>query len=151
MRVQQSGGTSASTARSNTLPLLLGLIFLAAFGLGYLAQQQHWGEALAAGVQAWARSPKTALTAWRARQQLPTLTVDLRFADYERLSSARERALQQGMYVPLPEEAVTARVTFADARGQVAAELRLPGGRSEERRVGKECTSVCRSRWSPYH
>ena len=23
--------------------------------------------------------------------------------------------------------------------------------RSEERRVGKECKSVCRSRWSPYH
>ena len=23
--------------------------------------------------------------------------------------------------------------------------------RSEERRVGKECTPVCRSRWSPYH
>ena len=25
------------------------------------------------------------------------------------------------------------------------------GERSEERRVGKECTSWCRSRWSPYH
>src|SRR3546814_17992944 len=25
------------------------------------------------------------------------------------------------------------------------------GGRSEERRVGKECVSPCRSRWSPYH
>src|SRR3546814_4966677 len=24
-------------------------------------------------------------------------------------------------------------------------------GRSEERRVGKECVSTCRSRWSPYH
>ena len=24
-------------------------------------------------------------------------------------------------------------------------------GRSEERRVGKECQSTCRSRWSPYH
>ena len=24
-------------------------------------------------------------------------------------------------------------------------------GRPEERRVGKECTSWCRSRWSPYH
>ena len=24
-------------------------------------------------------------------------------------------------------------------------------GRSEERRVGKECASMCRSRWSPYH
>ena len=25
------------------------------------------------------------------------------------------------------------------------------GTRSEERRVGKECASMCRSRWSPYH
>src|SRR3546814_10881816 len=40
--------------------------------------------------------------------------------------------------------------------------LRIDGGgqsirhlmelvRSEERRVGKECVSTCRSRWSPYH
>src|SRR3546814_3415307 len=27
--------------------------------------------------------------------------------------------------------------------------IRLP--RSEERRVGKECVSTCRYRWSPYH
>src|SRR3546814_8295328 len=27
----------------------------------------------------------------------------------------------------------------------------LRQGRSEERRVGKECVSTCRSRWSPYH
>src|SRR3546814_7473220 len=27
----------------------------------------------------------------------------------------------------------------------------LRGMRSEERRVGKECVSTCRSRWSPYH
>src|SRR3546814_4895142 len=25
------------------------------------------------------------------------------------------------------------------------------GNRSEERRVGKECVSTCRFRWSPYH
>src|SRR3546814_3031884 len=30
---------------------------------------------------------------------------------------------------------------------QVLADRR----RSEERRVGKECVSTCRSRWSPYH
>src|SRR3546814_10482442 len=30
------------------------------------------------------------------------------------------------------------------------AEERNPA-RSEERRVGKECVSTCRSRWSPYH
>src|SRR3546814_10745240 len=27
----------------------------------------------------------------------------------------------------------------------------LLAARSEERRVGKECVSTCRSRWSPYH
>src|SRR3546814_15900524 len=27
---------------------------------------------------------------------------------------------------------------------------RVVGGRSDERRVGKECVSTCRSRWSPY-
>src|SRR3546814_10337263 len=29
--------------------------------------------------------------------------------------------------------------------------LILYGQRSEERRVGKECVSTCRYRWSPYH
>src|SRR3546814_1226807 len=29
--------------------------------------------------------------------------------------------------------------------------LALGTSRSEERRVGKECVSTCRSRWSPYH
>ena len=32
-----------------------------------------------------------------------------------------------------------------EIRGQAIA------GRSEERRVGKECRALCRSRWSPYH
>src|SRR3546814_17133987 len=27
----------------------------------------------------------------------------------------------------------------------------LVAARSDERRVGKECVSTCRSRWSPYH
>src|SRR3546814_15923695 len=30
-------------------------------------------------------------------------------------------------------------------------EERVGLGRSEERSVGKECGSTCRSRWSPYH
>src|SRR3546814_15181944 len=30
-------------------------------------------------------------------------------------------------------------------------ELEVLIDRSEERRVGKECVSTCRSRWSPYH
>src|SRR3546814_16651843 len=46
----------------------------------------------------------------------------------------------------------------AARRGQSAIEARErttrflgDGKRSEERRVGKECVSTCRSRWSPYH
>src|SRR3546814_9389095 len=39
------------------------------------------------------------------------------------------------------------RVPFADA---LHGEIRLEH-RSEERRVGKECVSTCRSRWSPDH
>src|SRR3546814_8141216 len=31
------------------------------------------------------------------------------------------------------------------------ASRRMRISRSEERRVGKECVSTCRSRWSPYH
>src|SRR3546814_12547314 len=32
-----------------------------------------------------------------------------------------------------------------------AAEMGVEIHRSEERRVGKECVSTCRSRWSPFH
>src|SRR3546814_4086778 len=37
----------------------------------------------------------------------------------------------------------------ADVQG--SAEAITEALRSEERRVGKECVSTCRSRWSPYH
>ena len=41
----------------------------------------------------------------------------------------------------------------ADAADDLVQEafLRLIKQRSEERRVGKECLTQCRSRWSPYH
>src|SRR3546814_5137704 len=39
----------------------------------------------------------------------------------------------------------------AFTKGQAVFERNEPGSRSEERRVGKECVSTCRSRWSPYH
>src|SRR3546814_14686954 len=48
--------------------------------------------------------------------------------------------------VPVP-----LRLSFFPA-GRAALDLRCEGWRrSEERRVGKECVSKCRSRWSPYH
>src|SRR3546814_7652455 len=37
------------------------------------------------------------------------------------------------------------------ASSALAAQSFCRNVRSEERRVGKECVSTCRSRWSPYH
>ena len=44
-------------------------------------------------------------------------------------------------------------VEIAELRTQLNALRRFDEerSRSEERRVGKECPSKCRSRWSPYH
>ena len=46
---------------------------------------------------------------------------------------------------PLPRPPTT-KSKGQNPRKRAAASLR-----SEERRVGKECVSTCRSRWSPYH
>src|SRR3546814_20099962 len=40
---------------------------------------------------------------------------------------------------------------FAPATGRTLMSIDVSQNRSEERRVGKECVSTCRSRWSPYH
>src|SRR3546814_15256249 len=45
------------------------------------------------------------------------------------------------------------RVVDPVLRDHAPVEIYEPGtwGRSEERRVGQECVSQCRPRWSPYH
>ena len=48
-------------------------------------------------------------------------------------------------FAGLPWIALLLLVIFFD--GLVGGAIRIGNGRSEERRVGKEC----RSRWSPYH
>src|SRR3546814_7125710 len=40
---------------------------------------------------------------------------------------------------------------FGRTRRQLFEEIDAPRLRSEERGVGKECVSTCRSRWWPYH
>src|SRR3546814_3816917 len=45
---------------------------------------------------------------------------------------------------------VVFRILGADV-GEQQLDVGLQALRSEERRVGKECVSTCRSRWSPYH
>src|SRR3546814_18770481 len=40
---------------------------------------------------------------------------------------------------------------IAEAESAPALPREVVGLRSAERRVGQECVSTCRSRWSPYH
>src|SRR3546814_20249344 len=48
-----------------------------------------------------------------------------------------------------PVPAIEFAQRAADERRQQSADV--DADRSEERRVGKECVSPCRSRWWPYH
>src|SRR3546814_2547925 len=48
----------------------------------------------------------------------------------------------------LPEARVAGERARLNALGALVETVEC---RSEERRVGKECVSTCRSRWSPYH
>src|SRR3546814_19658768 len=50
---------------------------------------------------------------------------------------------------PMSRRIRRSRAAASRSRGRAAAAS--PLRRSEERRVGKECVSTCRSRWSPYH
>ncbi len=118
------------TAPARTSPLrpgaplaLLAFALAAAFLLGFLTRAQGWDAALLR----WGRDPRAALAVWRARSPLPTLAMDMRFADVQRLAALRERALQLGVHVPSVDEAVPVSVVFGDGR-RVEVEARLPGG-----------------------
>src|SRR3546814_14655437 len=58
-----------------------------------------------------------------------------------------QRAARRATVATMPDENFLSQVPAASALFLREEEVR----RSEERRVGKECVSTCRSRWSPYH
>src|SRR3546814_5515123 len=62
------------------------------------------------------------------------------------LGDRRERHADR--YIKPPEEMHRLFARYPEA---LARTLQIAARRSEERRVGKECVSTCRSRWSPYH
>ena len=52
---------------------------------------------------------------------------------------------------PSPPYVAPGGTIYREGSGSIYYPEGTDWGRSEERRVGKECQSVCRSRWSPYH
>src|SRR3546814_15498339 len=71
---------------------------------------------------------------------------DLRLGVYDVLVGIN--LLREGLDIP---ECGLVAILDADKAGFLRSETSLIQTRSEERRVGKECVSTCRSRWSPYH
>src|SRR3546814_14426574 len=64
------------------------------------------------------------------------------------LQAVDNQAEYQGMYLANTGEQVAG---MAASYQTIYHSLFYFIHRSEERRVGKECVSTCRSRWSPYH
>src|SRR3546814_6926007 len=79
---------------------------------------------------------------------------------WQRFATRLHEVPADGEVFPLVEIGAHCRGSlFLDASTLTSAKLSsaigrvfeaIPG-RSEERRVGKECVSTCRTRWSPYH
>src|SRR3546814_19031937 len=79
----------------------------------------------------------------RARATLPTFAlVD---------ADDQLAALRRTLATPATREVQDLASPGRDGKGEVATRDRIHTGRSEERRVGNECVSTCRSRWSPDH
>src|SRR3546814_7421892 len=101
----------------------------------FSSRRRHTRCALVTGVQTCAlpillrasSCPKQ----WASRGENENANRHRNFKKADPPSSARERGLGPGLL---------AKAGFRGDRH-----------RSEERRVGKECVSTCRSRWSPYH
>src|SRR3546814_12814624 len=82
--------------------------------------------------------------------------VDLGRADDMARGAIRKVELYAGTKEQVERRFVDAR---RRPRAAVGGRMKVPRrvhvgavvGRSEERRVGKECVSTCRSRWSPYN
>src|SRR3546814_9743551 len=79
---------------------------------------------------------------------------DVRISDWSSDVCSSDRLRADGLEGPaaplfdLGPKGGRGEVQRHDGTGPVAA---LAEDRSEERRVGKECVSTCRSRWSPHH
>src|SRR3546814_7580922 len=65
---------------------------------------------------------------------------------HQRQQEQQQRMLQQYWLIHMPTHMLQ---QFPQVPNFGA--MPTPSVRSEESRVGKECVSTCRSRWSPYH
>ena len=71
----------------------------------------------------------------------------IRFRETNRLKMAIAASIM--LWCATPQQA--AADTYEKHEIASVQQQKVKTTRSEERRVGKECLRLCRSRWSPYH
>src|SRR3546814_273536 len=96
------------------------------------------------------RSP---LCLWSARCHMMAVTDEKPWPDTIRAGECElHEPLVRRVLAPNPSPyTFTGTQTWIVGAGRDVAVIDPGPTRSEERRVGKECVSTCRSRWSPYH
>src|SRR3546814_17551241 len=77
-------------------------------------------------------------------RQVERWTRQYRASEHTRIAPMEEVIAWIGEHAPHGEAGVL-------IHGDFRLDNLIFDARSEERRVGKECVSTCRSRWSPYH
>src|SRR3546814_7740834 len=81
------------------------------------------------------------------------MAYEMRISDWSSDVCSSDLALPTGGTAVILADGTKGYANYVDGvvDGMVTAVNRLKANRSEERRVGKECVSTCRSGWSPYH
>ena len=82
----------------------------------------------------------------------------VKYAAHGKERSLPTRQLWNHMHLKMSTVGVEGKMTVITVTSDLSLGIQkleivsiLPEKRSEERRVGKECLRLCRSRWSPYH
>ena len=140
--IDESGEFPIDLIRASVAHGLLGVTIPAAWGG---AGRDYVSYALA--IEAVARASATVAAALVVTNSLVAELIA--YAGTEPQKEQWLRALANGQ--ALGAFALSEANAGTDAANQQTTAVREGDGRSEERRVGKECSSPCRSRWSPYH
>ncbi len=107
MRITKSQPASRASVR-----WLWAVALLLVFGAGWLVGNGGWHRHLADWMTRFWRAPRVVLQAWATRADIPTLYVDCKFANMQKLATQRARALEIGAHLAEAAEAVPARLTL---------------------------------------
>ena len=77
---------------------------------------------------------------------------NIKYEKARRIARKNGAKIGEGVIMPISlAKKLNAKTQIGNHVSIQTDEIDTRSDRSEERRVGKECASMCRSRWSPYH